>query len=502
MAVLTSNYKLSKPLKNEYYNIDIFNENMDKIDKALNTNAMSINNVPVKKLTAKVSSDMNAGDCIIVAEKGWYSNGSALIIIEASGALKHHSLVLSVSSSFYSDSRQISCLSNSNYSKQLFSAASIETVYQKDSMIYLTLNDNIESNSPVDLTITIISDIWNCCYKTLKANEVLTESTKKINLKSGKANIDLGLGAAAQKNVSYNVESSDANLITSKAVYDEMVKKQGKFTYLVAVKNKVNSDGSCDCDSSYINAADYVFDCTGATASSYTSTEGLNKFLKSLPLGSKVVFAPGSYLISNTIQVDTRLYLEGLNHMATFFTINDIVMLNIGDGINQASNVTVRNIYFRKWDFDSIPPTQENKSSRVFTKPVINVTKGNGVYIEKCGFYSHSNGYNAQNGYNSLVRYNDYCMNSVVEKCTLNTNVHYLINNGKRAGFTIDLANCDGTVASISIKFIANFGSITCYKPKSISSYETTFIGCTGVQEYNEDSVAVNALNSDEIEEV
>lgn len=290
--------------------------------------------------------------------------------------------------------------------------------------------------------------------------------------------------------------------VTSKAVYDEMVKKQGKFTYLVAVKNKVNSDGSCDCDSSYINAADYVFDCTGATASSYTSTEGLNKFLKSLPLGSKVVFAPGSYLISNTIQVDTRLYLEGLNHMATFFTINDIVMLNIGDGINQASNVTVRNIYFRKWDFDSIPPTQENKSSRVFTKPVINVTKGNGVYIEKCGFYSHSNGYNAQNGYNSLVRYNDYCMNSVVEKCTLNTNVHYLINNGKRAGFTIDLANCDGTVASISIKFIANFGSITCYKPKSISSYETTFIGCTGVQEYNEDSVAVNALNSDEIEEV
>lgn len=489
MAVLTNNYKLTKPVKNEYYNIDIFNANMDKIDKALNTNAVSIDNLPIKKMTTKISVDISVGDCIVVAEKGWYSNGSALIIIEASGALKHHSLVLSVSSSFYSDNRQISCLSNSNYSKQLFKAASVETVYNKDSKVYLTLNEKIESSAPVDLTVTVISDVWNCCYKILKANEVLTQSTKLINLKAGTANIDLGLGDAAQKNVSDNIDSSNKNLVTGKAVFDEMVKKQNKFAYLVAVRNKVNSDGSCDCDESYVNAADFVFDCTGATTSSYTDTTALNNFLAGLPLGSRVYFAPGSYLINSTIKVPTRLHLEGLNHRATFFAKNDFTMMKIGDGTNQANNVTIKNLYFRKWGLSTLPPTESGGVTvNNFATPIFTVYNGNGIYIEKCGLNNHTPKVSDKE-YTSIVEVHGYCSNAVLEKCVLNNIVWDLKTTDKLlTGFTVNLRNVSSK--DVSFKFIANFGSLTVFKPKAISSVETTFIGCTGTAIFNEDNVA------------
>lgn len=282
--------------------------------------------------------------------------------------------------------------------------------------------------------------------------------------------------------------SGSKRAVTSGGVYTALRKKQAKFCYLVAVNSYAD-----DCDDTYINAADHVFDCS----SGYASVSGLNSFLASLPAGSKVIFAPGSYLISDTIQVDTRLYLEGLNHRATFFTTADVPMLNIGNGTSQANNVTVRNLYFRKWDCVTMPPTEGTKSDNVYTTPIITVTNGNGVYIEKCGFYNHSPSYVSSKGYNSLIKYNGYASNSIVEKCVLNTTVHSLTNNGTVVGFTIDMSGCNGS--NISLKFIANFGSITCFKPKAISSCETTFTGCIGVKEYNEDNIAVNALSEEGI---
>lgn len=312
------------------------------------------------------------------------------------------------------------------------------------------------------------------------------------------ARSNLGLGSAATRGSTGIVYKDEDSLVTSGGVYSYSVNVlQKKTCYLVAVRN-VSGGSAGDCDISYINAADFVVDCTNSSDGfvSMGGQNGLNSFLASLPAGSKVVFAPGSYLIADTIQADTRLYLEGLNHRATFFMKNDSPMLNIGNGTDQANNVTVRNLYFRKWDYTDMPPTEGTKSNRTFSTPIITVTNGNGVYIEKCGLYNRSPVYSSSRGYNSLIKYNGYASNSVVEKCVLNTTVHFLTNNDTVVGFTIDMSGCNSNNSS-SLKFIANFGSITCFKPKAISSYETTFIGCTGVKEYNEDNIAVNALSEE-----
>lgn len=291
-------------------------------------------------------------------------------------------------------------------------------------------------------------------------------------------------GGTGQSSADIFPISGSSKMVTSGGVYNALLRKQGKSCFLVAVYSYAD-----DCDNAYINAADYVFDCS----SGYASVSGLNRFIGSLPLGSKVVFAPGSYLISDTIQINTRMYIEGLNHRATFFMENDSPMLNIGNGTEQANNVTVRNLYFRKWDYTDMPPTEGTMSSRTFSTPIITVTNGNGVYIEKCGLYNRSPAYSSSRGYNSLIKYNGYAANSVVEKCVLNTTVHSLTSNDRVAGFTIDMSGCNSNNSS-SLKFIANFGSITCFKPKAISSSETTFIGCTGVKEYNEENITVNTL--------
>lgn len=247
-----------------------------------------------------------------------------------------------------------------------------------------------------------------------------------------------------------------------------------KYCYLVAVKNKIN-----DCADVYIDCADFVLDCTAG----FTYLGLLNSFLASLPAGSKVIFAPGSYYILEPIQVNTRLTLEGLNHRATFFMERNAVMLNIGDGENQANNVTIRNLYFRYWDYRDLPPTEGTKVERSFSAPVICVKNANGVYIEKCGLYKH-NSYIGSDNRTALIKYKGYAANCVVEKCVLNTDVHSVKNEDKKSGYAFDLGECAGT--NISIKFIANFGTSDIYKPSVISNVETTFIGCTGVHIYDE----------------
>ena len=43
MANYTSNYNLEKPLQDDFYNVEVQNSNMDKIDVALNENAEAAN---------------------------------------------------------------------------------------------------------------------------------------------------------------------------------------------------------------------------------------------------------------------------------------------------------------------------------------------------------------------------------------------------------------------------------------------------------------------------
>ena len=247
-----------------------------------------------------------------------------------------------------------------------------------------------------------------------------------------------------------------------------------KYCYLVAVKNKIN-----DCASVYIDSADFVLDCT----TGFTYPDLLNSFLASLPAGSKVIFAPGSYYILDTIQVNTRLTLEGLNQGATFFMERNIVMLNIGDGNNQASNVTIRNLYFRYWNYMDLPPTEGTEAGRSFSAPIICLKNANGVYIEKCKLHKY-NSYLGFDDRTALIKYEGYAINCVIERCVLSTDAHNVKNGDKKAGYIFDLGGCTGN--NMSIKFVANFGSSDIYKPSAINNMETTFIGCTGVRIYNE----------------
>ena len=250
--------------------------------------------------------------------------------------------------------------------------------------------------------------------------------------------------------------------------------------YLVAVDNTVNSDGSCDCDSKYVKSADFVFNCKNG----YSDTYSLNNFLNSLPVGSKVIFAPGSYLISNSIKINTRITLEGLNHRATFFIKNDVPILVIGgEGSDEANNVTIRNIYLMQYPFnDAQPPNHGSNIYYSFSSPIFKLTNSNGVYIEKCGIYAHSFR-TPDNGYNSIVQCHGYATNCTIEKCVLNTTITSLKDSSsKPTGFILDVSDCP---KQYSYKLIANFGTTTAYRGNTVA--EISNVGCTGFKIYNND---------------
>lgn len=195
MATKTTNYKLTQPAQSDYYNVNDFNNNMAIIDMIMKDNADCITNFPISKTETKFiggisSSKITKGSGIIVAEKGHYSNGSALILVEASGSLKHHSLILAVSSSFNKKEKSISCLGNSAYATQLFSKASLETVWAADShKVYLTLNTDIPTDDGATLKVTVISAEWKSCTKLLTTTEIA--NTKTITLTNGKTSFDV-----------------------------------------------------------------------------------------------------------------------------------------------------------------------------------------------------------------------------------------------------------------------------------------------------------------------
>ncbi len=202
MSTKTENYNLTKPAQTDYYNVDDFNNNFDIIDEVINKIAKENANLPVSKTVVQTrtlsTNSISKGSHIIVAEKGHYSNGSALIIVEASGSLKHHSLVLAVSTSFNSNEKTITCLSNAAYATQLFSKASVETVWAANShKVYLTLNTDVLNsvNDSVALTITVISSAWSSCAKLLSSSETADSdkinNTKSITLTRGKTSLDV-----------------------------------------------------------------------------------------------------------------------------------------------------------------------------------------------------------------------------------------------------------------------------------------------------------------------
>lgn len=299
-----------------------------------------------------------------------------------------------------------------------------------------------------------------------------------------KARDNLGLGSSATRGVTGKIAPGNTDLPDSSTVYWALnnleILMQRKFCYLIAVDNTVNDDGSCDCDSKYIKAADFVFNCKNG----YSDTYSLNNFINRLPSGSKVIFAPGSYLISNSIKINTRITLEGLNHRATFFIKNDVPILVIGEeGSDEANNVTIRNIYLMQYPFnDAQPPNHGNTTYYSFSSPIFKLTNSNGVYIERCGIYAHSFR-TPDNGYNSIVQCHGYATNCTIEKCVLNTTITSLKDSSsKPTGFILDVSDCP---KQYSYKLIANFGTTTAYRGNTVA--EISNVGCTGFKIYNND---------------
>lgn len=193
MATQTTNYKLIKPAQTDYYNVKDFNDNMDTIDTAIKANSEGLNTIPINRKNIKTSeissSALAKGQYIVIAEKGHYSNGSALILVEASGSLMHHSLVLSISSSF-SAKPTITCLCNSAYATALFNLAVIETVWNKQHIVCLRLNTDIDTQSPVEFKVTVISEWWTSSVRLLGSYEFTTANMKSASISVGTTAFD------------------------------------------------------------------------------------------------------------------------------------------------------------------------------------------------------------------------------------------------------------------------------------------------------------------------
>lgn len=193
MATKTTNYSLIKPAQTDYYNVKDFNDNMDIIDKTMKDNNENIKSIPIHRKNVKTSeissSNLAKGQYIVIAEKGHYSNGSAFILVEASGSLTHNSLALVISSSF-SAAPTITCLCNSGYATPLFDQAVIETVWNKQHIVCLRLNNNIDVQSPVELKVMVISEWWEPSVRLLGSYTFTAANAKSALLQVGKTAFD------------------------------------------------------------------------------------------------------------------------------------------------------------------------------------------------------------------------------------------------------------------------------------------------------------------------
>lgn len=398
--------------------LDVFNSNFSEVDEQLddiNSKKVdrayvqnSINQIPVKKLTTKIrditSSDLSEGDNIIIAEKGHYSNGAALIFVEASGSLKHHSLILGVSTSFISNTNTIVCLGSSAYATPLFNMASVETVWAKDHKIYLTLNTDIKVISDsVELKITVISDEWNCCTKILKSNEALSTDTQKITLTSGKLN--LGSGSAA--NLGYCDDLSDKNYInndyipTSQAVTNYIdnvlstnVTNVAKYCYVVA---------SEDTDDNLKTGADFVLMSDGSNFSDFQD------FVDNLNSGSMIKMLAGIYSFTDTLVLNKSIIIEGNGHGVNIKPTSPSV-ININNTGSIISNVTLKNINL------NYEVTNGSDCGKLLTMQNVN-----GVYIYNVRF-----GYNIEHTLGSeasLIKGSGYLRNIHIHDCVMNEDI-------------------------------------------------------------------------------
>ena len=68
MANTTSNYGLIKPLEEEYYDIGVFNANVDTIDRQLKANEVSINELKREIILRVPASAWNSSNEFFVAE--------------------------------------------------------------------------------------------------------------------------------------------------------------------------------------------------------------------------------------------------------------------------------------------------------------------------------------------------------------------------------------------------------------------------------------------------
>ncbi|MDO4301266.1 MAG: hypothetical protein Q4D26_07750 [Clostridia bacterium] len=193
MATKTTNYKLTKPAQTDYYNVNDFNNNMDIIDATVKANSNSIEDMPIHRKVIKTSkissSDLTKGEYIVIAEKGHYSNGSAFILVEASGSLTHHSMVLTISCSF-STKPTITCLCNSAYATPLFDSAVIETVWSKQHIVCLRLNNDISTQSPVEFKVTVISEWWDINIRPLGTYTFTASNMKSVQLQANTTAFD------------------------------------------------------------------------------------------------------------------------------------------------------------------------------------------------------------------------------------------------------------------------------------------------------------------------
>lgn len=193
MATKTTNYSLTKPAQTDYYNVKDFNDNMDIIDKTMKENNENIKSIPIHRKNVKTSeissSNLAKGQYIVIAEKGHYSNGSAFILVEASGSLTHNSLALVISSS-YSAEPSITCLCNSSYATPLFDLAVIETVWAKQHIVCLRLNNDIAVQSPAEIKVTVISEWWNSSIRPLGNYAFTAANMKSARLQAGKTAFD------------------------------------------------------------------------------------------------------------------------------------------------------------------------------------------------------------------------------------------------------------------------------------------------------------------------
>lgn len=219
---------------------------------------------------------------------------------------------------------------------------------------------------------------------------------------SSQARVNLGLKGASVKDYTTSVEKDNPNLVTSGGAYNEIVKKQSKYCYVVAADNSDETLKAC---------ADFVVYNNGTLD---FEKGGLQYVMNSVPAGSTVKLLSGSYYLrSGSVVINKPLKLTGSGHSTVIYSNNlnnsPVFKLGTDDIDSPTSNITIEDMYIAHRDSG-----YDGECNLIYASNI------NGLYLYRLGL-NYNAAYNMPNS--ALIKGTEYLRNVHIHDCVVNANM-------------------------------------------------------------------------------